>query len=67
MWYNDYIIKKGKKMYKIRFIQTHDDDTVHDAVILSGFVTERSAKIAIQLLYDRGTYDERFHLLYVSK
>ena len=54
-------------MYKIHFIQTHDDDTVHDAVILSGFVTERSAKIAIQLLYDRGTYDERFHLLYVSK
>ena len=54
-------------MYKIYSFQSYDDDTVSDVVVLSGFVTERSAKIAIQLLYDRGMYDERFHLLYVSK
>ena len=62
MWYNDYIIKKGKKMYKIYLPQPDKD-----VVIFSGFVTERSAEIAIDLLYDYGIYDERFHLLYVSK
>jgi hypothetical protein len=56
-----------KEMYKILFVQCSDDDVVSETVVLSGFVTERSAKIAIDLLYDRGTYDERFHLLYVSK
>lgn len=54
-------------MYKILFVQCDDFDVVSETVVLSGFVTERSAKIAIDLLYDRGTYDERFHLLYVSK
>ena len=61
------IIKKGKKIYKILFVQCDDFDVVSETVVLSGFVTERSAKIAIDLLYDHGTYDERFHLLYVSK
>ena len=49
-------------MYKIYLPQPETD-----VVVLSGFVTERSAQLAIDLLYDRGTYDERFHLLYVSK
>jgi hypothetical protein len=54
-------------MYKIYSFQSYDDNNVSDIVILSGFVTKRSAQLAIKLLYDRGTYDERFHLLYVSK
>mgnify|MGYP006272764939 CR=1 FL=1 len=38
-----------------------------DQPIMSGFVTERCAELAIDLLYRRGSYDERFHNLYVSK
>ena len=49
-------------MYKIYLQQPETD-----ILILRGFVTERSAKIAIELLYDNGSYDERFHNLYVSK
>ena len=49
-------------MYKIYLPQPETD-----IVVLSGFVTKRSAELAIDMLYDRGTYDERFHLLYVSK
>ena len=49
-------------MYKIYLPQPDKD-----VVIFSGFVTERSAEIAIDLLYDYGIYDESFHLLYVSK
>lgn len=49
-------------MYKIYLQQPEND-----VLILRGFVTERSAKIAIELLYDNGSYDERFHNLYVSK